>query len=120
MSEAAEIIARLAGPDTAATDEQVVFQCQQIEKSLEIESVGGPFRFTELIQGGKIGNFRRLCLAMAVNAMQQFTGSNMINYCMLIFPFRTWLYVQRRIQNLLKFGRFYIRRIRSIISKDTS
>lgn len=80
MSEAAEIIARLAGPDTAATDEQVVFQCQQIEKSLEIESVGGPFRFTELIQGGKIGNFRRLCLAMAVNAMQQFTGSNMINY----------------------------------------
>lgn len=80
VSEASEIIARLQGPDTPATDGEVVYQVQQIEKSLEIESAGGPFRFAELLQGGKIQNFRRVCLCMAVNVMQQFTGSNFINY----------------------------------------
>jgi len=79
-SEAKEIMARMQGPDTLATDEEVVYQCQQIEKSLEIESAGGPFRFAELLKGGTLQNFRRICLCMAVNVMQQFTGSNMINY----------------------------------------
>lgn len=47
---------------------------------MEIESAGGPFRSRELLQGGKIRNFRRVVLCCAVNLMQQFTGSNMINY----------------------------------------
>jgi hypothetical protein len=79
-TEAASILARLHGPDVSVDDEEVVFQRRQIETSLEIESAGGPFRFVELLQGGKIQNFRRVVLCCAVNLMQQFTGSNMINY----------------------------------------
>jgi sugar porter (SP) family MFS transporter len=79
-TEAANVLARLQGSDVSIDDEEVVFQRRQIETSLEIESAGGPFRFVELIQGGKIQNFRRVVLCCAVNLMQQFTGSNMINY----------------------------------------
>jgi sugar porter (SP) family MFS transporter len=80
ISEATSVLARLAGKDVPENDEEVVFQRRQIESSLEIESAGGPFRYRELLEGGKIQNFRRLCICCAVNAMQQFTGSNMINY----------------------------------------
>jgi len=52
----------------------------EIEASLEAESAGGPFKYRELLLGGKLGNFRRVCLAIGVNVMQQFTGANMINY----------------------------------------
>lgn len=79
-AEAAEIIARLEGGDSTVDSPEVVFQQRQIESSLEIESAGGPFRYSELLQRGKIGNLRRLCLCCAINAMQQWTGSNMINY----------------------------------------
>lgn len=34
----------------------------------------GPFRYRELLQGGPLGNFRRICLCVGVNVMQQFTG----------------------------------------------
>ncbi|KIN04762.1 hypothetical protein OIDMADRAFT_25390 [Oidiodendron maius Zn] len=80
VREATSVLARLMGPDTPDDDEEVVFQRRQIESSLEIESAGGPFRFAELLEGGKIQNFRRLCLCCPVNVMQQFTGANMINY----------------------------------------
>lgn len=80
VREATSVLARLMGPDTPDDDEEVVFQRRQIESSLEIESAGGPFRFAELLEGGKVQNFRRLCLCCAVNVMQQFTGANMINY----------------------------------------
>jgi MFS family permease len=78
--EAAEIVARLEH-DTSSTIESpaVIEHMNQIEFSLKIESAGGPFRFKELLQGGKIQNFRRVVLCCAVNIMQQFTGSNMIN-----------------------------------------
>lgn len=39
-----------------------------------------PPRYKELLTGGKVQNFRRIVLCMAVNILQQFTGSNMINY----------------------------------------
>ncbi|KAL2061700.1 hypothetical protein VTL71DRAFT_7078 [Oculimacula yallundae] len=76
-AEGAEIIARLM--DRSSSDAEVVFQLRQIESSLEIESAGGPFQYRELLEGGKIQNFRRMCLCCAVNAMQQWTGANMIN-----------------------------------------
>ena len=79
-SEASEIMARLMGGDATADHREVVFQRRQIESSLEIESAGGPFRYSELLEGGKIANFRRICICCAVQAMQQFTGANMINY----------------------------------------
>jgi hypothetical protein len=79
-SAAGEVLARLESSTATPQDEEVVFQRRQIETSLEIESAGGPFRYSELLKGGRIQNFRRVCLCCAVNLMQQFTGSNMINY----------------------------------------
>ncbi|TVY57074.1 Sugar transporter STL1 [Lachnellula cervina] len=81
VTEASHILARLEmDVNTAIDDDEVVFQRRQIETSLELESAGGPFRYSELLKGGKIQNFRRVCLCCAVNVMQQFTGANMINY----------------------------------------
>lgn len=78
---ASEVITRLH-PDKSATADHpdVRYLRQQIETGIELESAGGPFRYRELFQGGKVQNFRRIILCMAVNVMQQFTGSNMINY----------------------------------------
>lgn len=42
--------------------------------------LAGPFRYSELIQGGKIANFRRMCLCSGVQVMQQFSGANMIKW----------------------------------------
>ncbi|TFK56247.1 general substrate transporter [Heliocybe sulcata] len=77
--EASKILAQLADTDDL-NDPEVVLKMKEIEVSLEQESAGGPFRYAELLEGGPLGNFRRICLCVAVNVMQQFTGSNMINY----------------------------------------
>lgn len=73
------VLARLRGTDDV-NDPDVLFQRRQIESGIEIESAGGPFRYRELLQGGRIGNLRRIILCLSVNVMQQFTGANMINY----------------------------------------
>ncbi|KAG9081100.1 hypothetical protein FRC06_005826 [Ceratobasidium sp. 370] len=82
-AEAMDVLARLAAPPNQRTPEieaLVQERARDIEESLERESAGGPFRFVELLQGGPLGNFRRVVLACGVNVMQQFTGANMINY----------------------------------------
>lgn len=76
VHEAGDILARLKSSHSSPEDEDVVFLRRQIETSIEIESAGGPFKYKELLQGGKIQNFRRLILCGLVNVMQQFTGSN--------------------------------------------
>ncbi|KAJ7583572.1 general substrate transporter [Mycena floridula] len=77
--EGARVIAMLEDRDSI--DHPDVLRVQkEIELSLELESAGGPFRYKELLEGGPIGNFRRICLCIGVNVMQQFTGANMINY----------------------------------------
>ncbi|KAG9093531.1 hypothetical protein FS749_014232 [Ceratobasidium sp. UAMH 11750] len=82
-AEALDVLARLAAPPSQRTPEVealVQERAREIEESLEREGAGGPFRFVELLQGGPLGNFRRVVLACGVNVMQQFTGANMINY----------------------------------------
>jgi len=79
VEEASKVIALLEDHDSVDHPD-VVRARKDIEASLALESEGGPFRYSELLQGGPIGNFRRICLCIAVNVMQQFTGSNMINY----------------------------------------
>ncbi|KAI0717065.1 general substrate transporter [Earliella scabrosa] len=77
--EGARILAQLE--DRESVDHpDVVAKRKEIEVSLALESAGGPFRYRELLQGGPLGNFRRICLCIGVNVMQQFTGANMINY----------------------------------------
>ncbi|KAG8747057.1 hypothetical protein FRC10_002473 [Ceratobasidium sp. 414] len=87
--EAMDVLARLAAPPSQRTPEvEALIQerAREIEESLERESAGGPFRFAELLQGGPLGNFRRVVLACGVNIMQQFTGANMINYLVWFLP----------------------------------
>ncbi|EKG13248.1 General substrate transporter [Macrophomina phaseolina MS6] len=76
-AEAADIIARL--DNTTIEDPEVIDMVQTIQVSIEKETRGGPFQYKELLQGGPMGNFRRICLCLAVNVMQQFTGSNMVS-----------------------------------------
>ncbi|KAG7087390.1 hypothetical protein E1B28_013361 [Marasmius oreades] len=77
--EGVKVIAILEDQDSVDHPD-VVRVKKEIEVSLVQESAGGPFRYRELFEGGPIGNFRRICLCIGVNVMQQFTGSNMINY----------------------------------------
>ncbi|KAL7274083.1 hypothetical protein RUND412_003028 [Rhizina undulata] len=80
MLEASEVLADLEGKEYTPTHPEILRQREEIEASVALESAGGPFKMSELFTGGKIGNFRRICLTIAVMLMQQFTGSNMINY----------------------------------------
>ena len=71
--EGARILAQLEDRDSPDHPD-VVAKRKEIEVSLAQESAGGPFRYRELLQGGQLGNFRRICLCIGVNVMQQFTG----------------------------------------------
>lgn len=71
--EGARILAQLEDRDSI-DHLDVVAKRKEIEVSLAQESAGGPFRYRELLQGGPLGNFRRICLCIGVNVMQQFTG----------------------------------------------
>ncbi|KAI0690821.1 general substrate transporter [Cerioporus squamosus] len=71
--EGARILAQLEDRDSPDHPD-VVAKRKEIEVSLAQESAGGPFRYRELLQGGPLGNFRRICLCIGVNVMQQFTG----------------------------------------------
>lgn len=79
--DAAEVLTRL---QLDATEPHAVLTVDQslleIETAIAIESAGGPFRYRELLSGGKIQNLRRMILCGLVNIQQQFTGANMINY----------------------------------------
>ncbi|TBU36521.1 general substrate transporter [Dichomitus squalens] len=71
--EGARILAQLEDRDSPHHPD-VVEKRKEIEVSLAQESAGGPFRYRELLEGGPLGNFRRICLCIGVNVMQQFTG----------------------------------------------
>ncbi|EIW74800.1 general substrate transporter [Coniophora puteana RWD-64-598 SS2] len=77
--EGARVLAQLEDRDSIDHPD-VIEKLKEIEVSLAQESAGGPFRYKELLQGGPLGNFRRICLCCGINIMQQFTGANMINY----------------------------------------
>lgn len=76
--DAAEVLARLQvnSTESSSVDQALL----EIETAIAIESEGGPFRYKELLAGGKIQNLRRMILCGLVNVQQQFTGANMINY----------------------------------------
>ncbi|KAL1584634.1 hypothetical protein WHR41_06928 [Cladosporium halotolerans] len=79
-TDGSRILAALRSKDSTTDDEEIVYQRRAIETALELESAGGPFQYKELLQGGKLQNLRRMILCGMVNLMQQFTGSNVINY----------------------------------------
>lgn len=76
--EAAPVIAAVLGkPDDDMSVELTVLA---VQKSMEEEHRGGPFRFQELFTWGRTQNLRRLILAISVQLGQQFSGATMINY----------------------------------------
>lgn len=76
--EGLEILSRLN--ELPLDHPEVEEQRKYIELSVQQEAEGGVFQAKELFTTGKIGNFRRICITIAIMFMQQFTGSNMINY----------------------------------------
>lgn len=75
--EAAEILARLQLEQPAdESAPEVVLLRREIETAIELESKGGPFRYRELLAGGKVQNLRRMILVGLVNVQQQFTGNS--------------------------------------------
>lgn len=88
--EGARVLAMLEDKDSVDHPD-VVLKVKEIELSLAQESAGGqhfcspiphaascfslgPFKYSELLEGGPLGNFRRICLCIGINVMQQFTG----------------------------------------------
>lgn len=76
--EGLEVLSRMDGVEVG--DEAVLEQKAYIQASVAQESEGGPFKLSELFSCGRIGNFRRICLTIGIELMQQYTGSNLLNY----------------------------------------
>lgn len=79
FNEAVDVVARLQSKD--AQDPDVLSVVSNIQTVLEEEQKDGPFRFKELFTMGKEQNLRRTVLTIFIQLGQQFSGSNMINYC---------------------------------------
>lgn len=75
--EAKEVIAALR--DAPIDDPEVMRLALDIQTAILEESKGGPFKIKELFTGGKMANWRRTTLTIAVELMQQFTGANMMS-----------------------------------------
>ncbi|KIX02623.1 uncharacterized protein Z518_08565 [Rhinocladiella mackenziei CBS 650.93] len=78
FEDARTTVAALLG--TSQEDERVTRILLDIRSVVEEEYKGGPFRFVELFSIDKTQNLRRLLLTISIQAGQQFSGSNMINY----------------------------------------
>lgn len=73
------VIARLIG-DVSTGDPKVIDSYEAIQRAIRLESAGGPFKFKELFEGGKLQNFRRTILCIAVDGFSQLSGINLITY----------------------------------------
>jgi hypothetical protein len=78
--EARAVIARLAGKDIPLDHPDVVQLYDSIQEALTLESAGGEFQYKELFTGGKMQNFRRVLLCLAVDGFSQLSGINLITY----------------------------------------
>lgn len=76
--EAQQVIADIL--DKPTQDDAVIRVLLDIQSGLEEEKRDGPFQFKELLTWGTQQNLRRLLLTIAIQLMQQWSGSNMINY----------------------------------------
>ncbi|KAF2099674.1 general substrate transporter [Rhizodiscina lignyota] len=78
QEEARETVANLL--DKPLEDPEVTSILLDIQSVIQEEHKGGPFHFRELLEMGKLQNFRRLLITISIELGQQFSGSNMINY----------------------------------------
>lgn len=82
QEEAASVLSRLQTGCCSEADSAIEVDrlLHEIETAIAQESAGGPFKYRELVAGGRIQNLRRMILCALINVQQQFTGANMINY----------------------------------------
>jgi hypothetical protein len=78
--ESRAVIARLTGKGVALDHPAVTKLYEEIQEANHLESEGGPFKYKELFTGGKIQNFRRILLCIAVDGFSQLSGINLITY----------------------------------------
>ncbi|KAL4888868.1 general substrate transporter [Aspergillus ambiguus] len=76
--EAREVVAAIN--DLPSDDAQVIQSLVDIESAIREDHQGGPLKFKEFFAHGSLQNWRRMLIIIAIEIMQQFTGSNMINY----------------------------------------
>ncbi|KAI9929516.1 hypothetical protein ASPWEDRAFT_110586 [Aspergillus wentii DTO 134E9] len=76
--EARAVIASIN--DVDEHDEIVLRSLMDIESAIREDIHGDSVKFSEFFTHGKVQNWRRLAIIIAIEIMMQFTGSNMINY----------------------------------------
>ncbi|KAK9319983.1 general substrate transporter [Lipomyces orientalis] len=76
--EARSTVAALLGKNE--DDDEVTRALLDIRSVVVEEHKGGPFKFRELFAIDKTQNLRRLLLTISIQAGQQFSGSNFLNY----------------------------------------
>jgi hypothetical protein len=74
------VIARLFGKNVPLDDPDVNSLYNDIQEAIALESAGGSFQYKELFTGGKLQNFRRILLCVAVDGFSQLSGINLITY----------------------------------------
>ncbi|CAI7602313.1 unnamed protein product [Penicillium bialowiezense] len=76
--EAREVLAAIN--DVSIDDPVVIQALADIEKAVHEDIQGDQVGWRDFFSHGKLQNWRRLLLIIFIEIMQQFTGSNMINY----------------------------------------
>ncbi|KAJ5354927.1 hypothetical protein N7541_005971 [Penicillium brevicompactum] len=76
--EARDVIAAIN--DLSIDDPAVIQALADIEKAVHEDIQGDQVGWRDFFSHGKLQNWRRLLLIIFIEIMQQFTGSNMINY----------------------------------------
>lgn len=79
-TEANSIIARLVGKNVSVEDPRVLELSKEMTDSIKLESAGGPFKMKELFMGGKLQNFRGMCICFAIDGFQQLGEICVITY----------------------------------------
>ena len=74
LEDARNVLAALAGPHCLPDDPEVEQLFGEIAQAVELENEGGSFKYSELLHGGPLQNYRRMLLCFAVLAFQQLSG----------------------------------------------
>ncbi|PWN42001.1 putative sugar transporter [Ceraceosorus guamensis] len=77
-AEAVDVIARLAGssPDDAEVRQEV----KSVEEAIRVQTAGGGFKYSELLDRGPSRNLQRATIAILAQFAQQITGINVVTY----------------------------------------
>ncbi|KAL2444007.1 hypothetical protein ABEF95_014685 [Exophiala dermatitidis] len=78
--EALDILAQLCGRNIFYDDQRVQAQKAEIDEALALENEGGKWKISEVWQDGPLRIRRRYLMVIAIQAMQQLSGINVLVY----------------------------------------